>query len=196
MNFLAHAYLSGNNTKILLGNFIADFVKGKQALAMFEPDVVKGIEFHRAIDEFTDTHPVVQQSKDRLRPTYRHYAAVIVDVFYDHYLSRYWDNYHATPLPQFADDVYQTISGFDKLLPTKARHMLPYMISENWLVNYGNFNGIARALTGMAKRTPYPSKMDEAVDDLRKYYDQFKQEFEEFFPVLETHSMRFLNTIS
>ena len=28
MNFLAHAYLSGNNEEILFGNFVADAVKG------------------------------------------------------------------------------------------------------------------------------------------------------------------------
>ena len=29
MNFLAHLYLSGNDSDIMIGNFIADSVKGK-----------------------------------------------------------------------------------------------------------------------------------------------------------------------
>src|SRR6188768_77560 len=102
MNFLAHLYLSGNDNKIMVGNFIADFVKGRVALNQFEPAIIRGIELHRAIDEYTDNHPVVTISKNRLRPTYRHYSGVIVDVFYDHFLARNWNTYHSDLLPDFA----------------------------------------------------------------------------------------------
>ena len=154
----------------------------------YEPEIVKGIHLHRAIDEFTDSHPIVTKSKNRLRPTYRHYSGVIVDVFYDHYLARYWNNYHAQSLPDFADHAYQTIELFDGVLPEGVRQMLPYMIKGNWLVNYAETEGIQRALTGMSRRTPYVSKMDEAVNDLRKYYEEFKEEFEQFFPELKSHA--------
>jgi acyl carrier protein phosphodiesterase len=184
MNFLAHAYLSGDDPKIMVGNFIADFVKGRQALNTFETEIKRGIELHRLIDEFTDSHPVVSQSKDRLRPKYRHYSGVIVDVFYDHFLARNWTNYHATPLPDFAARVYKTMEDHNALLPTGVLRMLPYMKRGNWLVNYSKVEGIDRALTGMASRTPYLSKMDEAVQDLLKDYNAFQKEFEAFFPEL------------
>jgi len=185
MNFLAHAYLSGTNPKILTGNFIADFVKGKQALKSFEHDIAKGIELHRLIDEFTDEHPVVKESKIRLRPKYRHYAAVIVDVFYDHFLASNWEQYHHKPLEDFAAGVYRTIHAFDAVVPPGIQQMMPYMISGNWLVNYAKLEGIGRALTGMSRRTPYLSKMDESVEDLRKDYDLYKTEFDIFFPLLK-----------
>jgi acyl carrier protein phosphodiesterase len=184
MNFLAHAYLSGDDPKIMVGNFIADFVKGRQALNTFETEIKRGIELHRLIDEFTDSHPVVSQSKDRLRPKYRHYSGVIVDVFYDHFLARNWTNYHASPLPDFATRVYKTMDDHNELLPTGVLRMLPYMKRGNWLVNYSKVEGIDRALTGMASRTPYLSKMDEAVQDLLKHYNAFQKEFEAFFPEL------------
>src|SRR5450432_1821563 len=91
MNFLAHLYLSGDNPQVMIGNFIGDFVKGKNLTERFDTDVAKGIALHREIDWFTDTHIVVKQSKDRLRPKYRHYAGVIVDIFYDHFLAKNWD---------------------------------------------------------------------------------------------------------
>lgn len=187
MNFLAHIYLSGNNARIMVGNFIGDFVKGRNLLEQFEPDIARGIEIHRAIDAFTDTHPVVKKSKVRLRPMYRHYAPVIVDVFYDHFLARYWNNYSPEPLPQFAERAYQTLLLQRDILPEEVKHLLPYMINGNWLVNYGTFEGIQRALTGMSKRTAHVSHMDESVNDLRKDYDDFRKEFEEFFPELERH---------
>ncbi|RAV99899.1 acyl carrier protein phosphodiesterase [Pseudochryseolinea flava] len=187
MNFLAHLYLSGNNSKILVGNFIGDFVKGRHVYDHYERDIARGIEIHRAIDLYTDTHPVVSESKQRLRPVYRHYSSVIVDVFYDHYLAANWEKFHPQPLTLFAEESYNTISSFDSILPENVKHMLPYMIRGNWLVNYAGLEGIQRALTGMARRTKYNSRMDEAVNDLREHYQAFKKEFKEFLPLLKAH---------
>jgi acyl carrier protein phosphodiesterase len=185
MNFLAHAYLSGDDKKILLGNFIGDFIKGRQALNNLEGGVAKGVELHRAIDEYTDNHDVVHQSKNRLRPKYRHYAGVIVDVFYDHFLAANWKTFHEQPLAVFAAETYETIQSFSAMLPDRFQQLLPYMISGNWLVNYARVSGIERTLSGMASRTPYESKMDEASQDLRQHYAEFKVEFEKFFPQLK-----------
>jgi acyl carrier protein phosphodiesterase len=169
----------------MVGNFIADFVKGRLALQEFDAEIIKGVELHRAIDEFTDTHSVVTQSKNRLRPKYRHYAGVIVDVFYDHFLAKDWHAYHAKPLSQFAEHVYKTITHYDSILPVDVKRMLPYMIKGNWLVNYSKTEGIHRALSGMASRTPYESKMDQAVEDLVLHYTEFQNEFDIFFPELK-----------
>ncbi len=184
MNFLAHLYLSGNRTKIMVGNFIGDFVKGRNLNGRYEPEIVAGIEMHRAIDHFTDHHPMVAQSKDRLRPKYRHYSGVIVDVFYDHFLARNWNQYHDQILPDFARGTYAIIQQHNAILPNEVRQMLPYMIQGNWLVNYARVEGINRALSGMASRTPYKSMMEEATVELEASYEEFKKEFDAFFPIL------------
>lgn len=192
MNFLAHLYLSADDPKIMVGNFIGDFVKGRQAKDQFEPAIVKGIELHRAIDEFTDSHEVVQQSKKRLRPKYRHYSGVIIDVFYDHYLAKNWNDFHTQLLPDFAQRSYDLLEQHNAVLPSDVNMMLPYMKRGNWLVNYARIEGIHRALSGMAQRTPYVSKMDEASVDLQTHYDAFGLEFQTFFPELKAFSDRFL----
>jgi acyl carrier protein phosphodiesterase len=184
MNFLAHLYLSGEDTGLMVGNFIADFVKGRSALQKFDPEIVRGIRLHRSIDAFTDTHAVVTQSKNRLRSKYRHYSGVIVDVFYDHFLASNWSHYHTEPLAAYAARVYRLIQRFEPVLPQEVKYMLPYMIDGNWLVNYGRVEGIHRALSGMAKRTPFNSRMEEATQDLIENADEFKKEFEVFFPEL------------
>lgn len=187
MNFLAHLYLSGNNPKIMIGNFMGDFIKGRAYLNQYDSEIIKGIDLHRSIDEFTDSHAIVTQSKNRLRPKYRHYSGVITDVFYDHFLAANWNQFHPLPLAQFAQQAYQTIQSFDAELPAELNHMMPYMVNGNWLLNYSNLEGIHRALSGMARRTPYESKMEESVTDLREDYDAFKNEFMEFFPLLEAY---------
>lgn len=191
MNFLAHAYLSGNSPGITVGNFLGDFVKGKD-FSQYRPEIAAGIELHRAIDAYTDAHDIVQQSKIRLRPAYRHYSGVIVDIFYDHFLAANWDKFHPVPLPEFAKSVYRLFDESYELLPERAQQMLPYMVRYDWLSNYANLDGVQRVLSGMARRTPFDSKMEKAVDDLGKDYVAYESEFFDFFPKLEDFSTAWL----
>lgn len=191
MNFLAHIYLSGKNEQVLVGNFIGDFVKGNQ-FENFETDIKRGILLHRHIDEFTDHHPAVLKSKKMLWDKYRHYAGVIVDMFYDHFLAANWINYHSVPLEQFSKYVYATIGRYEQILPKGVKYMLPFMIENDWLLNYSKKNGIQRALSGMAKRTTFQSKMEEAVEDLTLHYDNFQIDFEAFFPDVEAYAKNWL----
>jgi len=192
MNFLAHIYLSNDNPKIMVGNFIGDFVKGKHFADVFEPEIVKGIELHRVIDQYTDRHPVVHQSKAKLRAKYRHYAGVIVDIFYDHFLSKYWDNYHSVPLADYAKKIYAILGDHRAVLPAGVNGMLPYMVRDNWLVSYGSLQGIGQALRGISRRTRYDSKMNESIHELEEFYEEFREEFRTFFVDLKSHTDSFL----
>lgn len=184
MNFLAHLYLSGDDPEVMVGNFIGDFVKGRNVRERFRPGIAAGIELHRAIDDFTDAHPVVDRSKQRLRPDLRHYSPVVADMFYDHFLAANWDQYHAVPLPLYAAGVYRLLESYREVLPDGVKAMLPHMVGGNWLVSYAHIEGIQRALNGMAARTPYESHMEMATKLLRAHYDSFMKDFTEFFPEL------------
>lgn len=192
MNFLAHLYLSGDRPGVMVGNFIGDFVKGRHVRGRFEPDLARGIELHRAIDEFTDGHPVVARSKKRLRPSFRHYSPVVADMFYDHFLAANWSDFHPRPLPEFAAGVYDLLKSYHEVLPPRVQSMLPYMVKGNWLVSYAEPAGIQRALSGMAARTPYESGMEKAGAALQADYPDFKNEFMEFFPEIETYVADYL----
>ena len=186
MNFLAHLYLSGDSEGLLIGNFIADAVKGK-AHEKFSPDIQKGIILHRRIDLYTDSHPIVLSSCKRLWDKYRHYSPVIIDIFYDHFLAANWNNYSAVPLEKFADDAYRLMEKNYELLPEKIQFMLGYMSKQNWLVNYAQVEGIRKTLTGMSRRTPFESGMEKAVESLVEHYPIFKNEFELFFEELKKY---------
>lgn len=194
MNFLAHLHLSGNDPDIMTGNFIGDFVKGRNLLEQFDSGVARGIELHRSIDAFTDSNVIVSLSKKRLWPKYRHYSGVIVDIYYDHFLARNWNTYHTVPLPSYATQCYAMLINRKESLPKQVQLMLPYMVSNNWLVNYASIEGIHRALSGMARRASFVSKMEEAVIDLEAYYGDFQQEFDGFYPQLINHSIGWLKT--
>ncbi len=191
MNFLAHFYLSGNNRDLLIGNFIADAVKGSR-YNEYPDEIRKGILMHRHIDHFTDTHDVVRQSKLRLRSEFRHYAPVIVDVFYDHFLAASWETYGKGELKEYAAKVYSTLEAAAEHLPDKSRYMLPFMKKNDWLSAYSNVDGIHTVLSGMSRRTPYKSGMEKAARALEADYDLYKQEFELFFPELIVASQDFV----
>lgn len=192
MNYLAHFYLSGTaDSSLTVGNFLGDFVKGKKYMD-FPPEVRKGILFHRAVDSFTDQHPIVLQSKKRLFPRYRHYSAVLVDLFYDHLLAASFQHFSAQPLPVFASEVYAILSANKQWLPEKAKFMLPYMKRDNWLVNYGSLEGIGRACAGIARRTSFASGMEKGPEDLLLHYEAFEGEFRLFLPDIQSYTEKWL----
>ena len=185
MNFLAHLYLSDNNTDIMIGNFIADHIKGNK-FSQFPDDIQKGIKLHREIDTFTDTHEVVRKSKRRLHQRYRHYDGVIIDIFYDHFLAKNWRNYSAIPLNVYVQSVYKLLEQNLNILPEKTQEMFPYLVKYNWLYNYQFAKGIQEVLNGMNKRTQGKSQMNLASEDLLLHYQEFEDDFTLFFEDLRT----------
>lgn len=185
MNFLAHIYLSGDDDELKIGNFIADSVKGKSFIK-YPERVQQGIVLHRAIDTFTDAHPIFRQSSQRLFPTYSHYSTVIVDILYDHYLAANWQVYSSQPLDEYVQEFYELLQENLEILPKAVQRFLPYMMRDNWLLDYATVEGIGRILSQMNRRTKYKSKMNLAVNELDLYYSDFEAEFKLFFKDLES----------
>ena len=180
MNFLAHIYLSGNDNQLMIGNFIADHVKGSD-FKSYPPQVSNGIQLHRAIDTFTDHHPIFRQSKHRLHEVYGHYSGVLTDMFYDHFLASLWKNYHSKPLIVFVEDFYNLMQTTTIEIPDKTKRMVPHMIQGNWLCAYETVEGLRNILNQMDYRTRYRSGMKDGVDQLLNHYHDYQNEFEAFF---------------
>jgi acyl carrier protein phosphodiesterase len=184
MNFLAHIYLSGDEDAIIVGNFIADFVKGKQYLN-YSPELQRGILLHRQIDQFTDNHPIVKQSIRRLQPDFGKFAGVVVDIFYDHFLAKNFPDYHSIPLLDFSKKIYAVFQAHYEVLPPKVQEFLPYMMLHNWLWRYADLEGISRSLGGISRRSTYAPDLSLAVQNLQTDYQDFQADFQSFFPDLQ-----------
>lgn len=195
MNYLAHIYLSFNDKEITLGNFMADSIRANKYQHL-PPKVQMGIKLHRHIDTFTDSHPIPKISSKRLHVNYSHYSRVIVDIFYDHFLAKNWSIYSDVPLNIFVDNFYDLLEDNYEILPDGVKHMMPYMIADNWIFNYSKMEGIARVLNGMNRRTKNKSKMNFAIIDLEEHYHDFEKEFTEFFEELVVFSkQKFISII-
>lgn len=183
MNYLAHTFLSGNDEELLLGNFIADAVKGKQA-ALYTPGIARGIRLHRLIDTYTDTHPVVGETKARLRPRYKKYAPVVADLYFDHFLASRFEEFSPEPLASYTSRVYTLINRHLHKLPERVQYFFPYMMKQNWLLSYAEVTGIGQALGGLSRRTTFESGMETAAEELLENYSHYNEEFSVFFPEL------------
>nr|WP_315199246.1 acyl carrier protein phosphodiesterase [uncultured Flavobacterium sp.] len=189
MNFLAHIYLSGENDLIKIGNFMADGIRGKQ-FENYPLDIQKGILLHRFIDTYTDAHPIFRKSTKRLHENYHHYAGVIVDIFYDHFLAKNWSNYSDESLVNFTNRFYQSLRDNYDFLSERTKGIMPYMIEYNWLISYQTVEGIHKILTQMDSRTKNESKMRFASNELVEYYNDFELEFSTFFEDMRIESQQ------
>lgn len=194
MNFLAHIYLSGNNDLIKIGNFMADGIRGKHYMD-FPLEIQKGIILHRAIDTFTDAHPIFRESTKKLHERYHHYAGVIVDVFYDHFLAKNWKAYSDENLSEYINRFYQSLEDNKSILTQRTIQIMPYMMRQNWLLNYQTVEGIKQILTQMDFRTKNKSNMRFATEELKQFYKDFEKEFTAFFEDLRIHSKQQLNNM-
>ena len=196
MNFLAHAYLSFSEPGILTGNMISDFVKGRKKFD-FPSMVQKGIALHRAIDEFTDFHPVTQNAKAFFKKDYRLYSGAFIDVVFDHFLAND-KNQFATDaaLDLFCQSTYASLQMDSCELPPKFLQMLPYMHQQNWLYHYKFAEGIEKSFGGLVRRAAYLSDSATAFIIFNEHYDELGECYHLFFPALKTFAFHHLSELN
>lgn len=180
MNFLAHAHLGSSSEQIILGNLIADSVKGSM-IDSYSHEIKVGILHHREIDSFTDKHKSFLNSKEIIKSDFGRFSGVVVDIYFDHFLARSWDNYSNIELSTFTRNVYLILAKRFFILPKRVKRILPFMIAQNWLSGYANFNDLHRVFQGMNRRTNHIAGMDNAIVVLKENYSVLKNNFEEFY---------------
>lgn len=183
MNYLAHAYLSFRQPELLVGNMISDYVKGK-AKFDYPPGIQRGIQLHRAIDSFTDEHPINQHAKKVFRPAVGLYAGAFVDVVYDHFLAKDSLAFPGESLPGYSQWVYETIGGYADHFPEKFASIFPYMKSQDWLSNYPQKWGIEKSMAGLVRRAKYLEDSGPAFAAFEASYDHLEACYIRFFPEL------------
>lgn len=183
MNWLAHVLLSEPTPGFRIGNLLPDLL-GATELASLPSGFQRGIACHRDIDAFTDKHPVFRRSVSRVSAKHRRFAPILVDVFYDHFLSVTWKQHYPEPLEVFLAEIYASFdTQRDHLSPTILGH-LHRMREENWLGSYRDIAGIQLTLERISRRFRRPIQLGEAIGELESNYAALNADFTEFFPEL------------
>lgn len=184
MNFLAHLYLSPPTPDAWLGSLLGDFVKGPLDASGYRGELQSAIRLHRAVDTFTDAHPVVKKAKSLVSPARRRYAGILVDIFFDHFLAARWTAWHDDPLRTFADGVYASLSRPSVPVPDRFGRLVPHLVAQDWLTGYATLEGIALTLDRMSRRAPHAIALAGGHEELAARADDFGAAFEAFFPDL------------
>ena len=183
MNYLAHLYLADDDPESVIGSLMGDFVKGRID-GTLSPGIHWGVTVHRKIDAFTDAHAVFRGSKRRLRPEFRRYGGILVDLYYDHFLAVNWPRYSDVPLEDYSRRVYRILEEHSKNLPPRMQRSVSYTIANDLLLSYREIDGIRRALQGIEGRLKRASRLRDAVLDLQHNYASLQADFDRFFPEL------------
>lgn len=191
MNFLAHLYLSGDSEPVMLGNFIGDYVKGRQYLS-YPEEVQQGILLHRQIDAFTDSHPLVQECNALFQPVYRKYAGIITDLYFDHFLARNWNEYSSETLQSYARNVHAVLLKNFLTLPFRVQQFLPFIIQNKRLRSYAEIAGVTEALSIMSRHSSLPNESARAEAILKENYSFLHQHFHVFFQEISDFSKNYL----
>lgn len=181
MNHLAHLFLASPGTESLIGNLAGDFVKGPLG-DRFTPGIRAGIAQHRRIDAFTDGHAEVAAIRRLLVPEHGHYARVIADMFFDHFLARRFDAWSGEPLETFLTRTFAAIDPHETTLPGTLRHVYPYIRDERWLQSYRDVDSIEGALRNISYRLSRRPHLETAARHLIDSREELQRRFESFFP--------------
>jgi len=187
VNFLAHFHLAWPDPGLVAGALDGDFRKGRLQ-GQLPSALEKGIRLHRAIDAYTDDHPAVRNLRSRFPRHLRRYAGIVIDLAFDHYLSRHWHRYEDRELRDFNRQVLALLQSQADLLSGNARHMLARLQRHDLLNRYRDWPIITATAEriGARLRGDNPlAALDRDLDDLRP---SIEAAFLAFYPDLQRFS--------
>ena len=192
MNWLAHLLLAESDPEARLGNLLGDLVKGKERSAL-NSKLQRGLKCHQAIDIFTDKHPIVKCSKQKIDSKYRRFAGILIDVFYDYILANNWDTYSDVSLIEFTTAVYNSWDNYLAALPVYPQGVIYRLMAEDWLGSYANLIGIENTLARISWRLNRRSSnrqydLTPAITELTSNYEELERDFKLFFPQLQSYT--------
>ena len=191
MNFLAHSYLSFSEEQ-LVGNMIADFVKNRD-VARLPESIQKGIKLHRAIDTFTDAHPLIHEAKAPFRPLVRLYSGAFVDVAFDYFLANDTAENSQSEWQEHSQRVYAVLRRYEEFLPEVFKKVLDKMQQDDWLYNYRNEWGIEYSFRNVVNKAQFLDKTTNVFPAFLANKDFLREKYEIFFPEIKSFAQDFVD---
>ena len=184
MNHLAHALLAGDDELLRLGGLMGDFVHGQPDQALPE-GVIAGIRLHRAIDVYTDSHPVVVEARTLLPAPFRRYGGILLDMWFDHLLARDFPRWSTHALDAYSAGVRELLYRHEALLPPGLLRFRHYMDAHALPGGYARPEELGAAFDGISQRLRRANPVAEAMPVLVGLERPLQASFEAFFPQLQ-----------
>jgi acyl carrier protein phosphodiesterase len=186
MNFLAHLFLAPQTKESHIGSLLADFTRiGNGNLQdHFSYGITNAVIMHRKIDIFTDSHPDVGAAVHLLFGKYRHYSRIVVDIYFDHFLTINWSQFSNVAMNVFIESVYQSFVKLPSNLPEKFCLFTKRLSTFEILSAYGSIEDLKEVFNRTEMRIKSKPGIDNAWVDLIANYSEFDRLFNSFFPAV------------
>jgi len=187
MNHFAHLVLSQATVESTVGNLLGDFARGVDVTALPAP-VHAGLLNHRAVDRFTDSHPLVLEMKRCFSRRRRRFAGIALDIYFDHLLLTHWEHFEKRGLDELIADFYRRMAVGRSLMPgPEMRRVTRRMIDYDWFGSYRDADAIAESLDRVAARIRFANDFNNAIEDLQRHHQVIRDGFFELYPQLQQH---------
>jgi acyl carrier protein phosphodiesterase len=187
MNHFAHLVLAQPTVESTVGNLLGDFARGVDQQQL-TPAIMAGLRNHRAVDRFTDNHPLVQEMKSGFSSQRRRFAGIALDIYFDHLLINHWDSFEQRSLAYLIVRFYQRMAEGQEMMPGEnMRRVTKRMIEYDWFGSYREIDAIAESLDRVAERIRFANQFNNAIEDLQRNHDMIRDGFFEFYPQLQQH---------
>lgn len=186
MNYLAHLFLAKPTADSHMGNLLGDFCRGVDT-SQFSLPILAGLDNHRRVDRFTDTHPDVRAAKTLFSAKRRRFAGIALDVLFDHFLIRHWHKYSDVGFAPFCELAYHRLDKRMAVMPLRMQRVVGSMINQQWLASYAQLDGVGFALDRIAGRIRFSHEFAGSVEEIERHYQEFEACFTRFFPALLNH---------
>ena len=193
MNFLAHSYLSFGDTGLVAGNYLGDFIKNRD-LVNLPVAIQNGVALHRDIDSFTDQNELFKAGTRLLHKEFRKYAPVVLDIYFDFLLSKFWRDFHPETLEVFCQRTYAQLRSVESQMPKFLQGRMRRMTDARWLENYQYYEDLQRTFNFIKKRSKFPSNLDQATEHLMPLEESLGLIFLDFFPLLIDYCRKQIKT--
>lgn len=185
MNLLVHYLLSGRETEVIVGNVIADFLKGSNHYQL-KPGIEKGIALHKQIDKFSDSHSSVRETWKLLFPHFGLYGRVITDIYFDFCLYHHWNEFSEYDFEDDMQFLYYSLRVHAQDIPPHIRRTTTRIIALQWPKKYTTYHGLFHVFRSMSRRVSFHNNFELAIDILKKHYDEIEHNFLRFYPEIHT----------
>jgi acyl carrier protein phosphodiesterase len=184
MNLLAHLHLGATtHPGAAAGNLLADY-RRRLPPAAGDDFMESGVRLHRKIDAHTDAHPLHKEARQCISPARRRLAGIMIDVFFDFFLTRHWNRFESTPLPDFVEGELTRIARYLHDTHSVYGPFLAKLQQGQWLLSYGTVDGIGQTFGRMASRSPVLTPLVGAESELLDNDTQLDGIFLSFYPNL------------
>jgi len=156
-------------------------------------DFQAGVQCHYEIDRFTDSHELVKKCKQVFFPKYRHFSAVLVDIFFDHFLAANWGSYCSVNYRTYVDSFYEELKSSNLELHPNSNEFIKSVYTYDRLGIYDKLSGVESALERISQRIRLRTKIDirDSIEELKENYQTLESDFNKFFPELGDHTKGF-----